>query len=76
MTDERDRLGVTLAERGIATGVHYRVTCPMSPAFGGCAGYPVAERRAERQLSLPIHPYMSAADVSRVIDEVGAFFDR
>jgi dTDP-4-amino-4,6-dideoxygalactose transaminase len=73
LTDERDELAGALAERGIATGVHYRMTCPMAPAFGGRAGYPVAERRAQRQLSLPVHPYMSAPDVSRVIDGIGAF---
>ncbi len=67
LVDDRDALAASLGERGVATGVHYRCTVPSTPAYGGMTGcFPNAERRAARQLSLPIHPYLSDADAAFV----------
>lgn len=71
LVDGRDQLATVLKAEGIPTGVHYRFPCPATPAFGARAGgFPVAEGRAARQLSLPIHPHLSAEDQQRVIDAV------
>jgi dTDP-4-amino-4,6-dideoxygalactose transaminase len=71
LVEDRDALAAALHERGVATGVHYRVTVPGTQAFGGLAGrFPHAERRASMQLSLPIHPYLSDVDARFVADLV------
>ncbi|MGO8904816.1 MAG: DegT/DnrJ/EryC1/StrS family aminotransferase [Solirubrobacteraceae bacterium] len=61
-----------LAERGVAVGRHYPFVCPDQPAvrgFGTTIGsLPVARRIAERELSLPIHPYLEDEHVELVID--------
>jgi dTDP-4-amino-4,6-dideoxygalactose transaminase len=67
LVDDRDRLADVLRAEGVATGVHYRSTVPSSPAFGARSGaFSNAEMRAARQLSLPMHPYLSDDDVLRV----------
>jgi dTDP-4-amino-4,6-dideoxygalactose transaminase len=67
LVDDRDAVAARLRELGIATGVHYRHPVPGTEAFGGHTGdFPVAEGRAARQLSLPIHPYMDAEQAERV----------
>jgi dTDP-4-amino-4,6-dideoxygalactose transaminase len=57
-----------LAERGIATGIHYPTPCHLSPAFTDYFDrpLPVAEAAAEEILSLPLSPHLSTADVDRV----------
>jgi dTDP-3-amino-3,4,6-trideoxy-alpha-D-glucose transaminase len=61
-----------LAAAGVAAGRHYPALCPDQPAAAGAgvtAGeLPVARRLAERELSLPVHPQLSDAEVTRVID--------
>lgn len=67
LVDDRDGLAEALKAEGVMTGVHYRRTVPSNSAFGSVTGaYPVAEERAARQLSLPIHPYVSDEDARRV----------
>ena len=55
----------------MSAGRHYPFLCPDQPAAAGigrAAGeLPVARRLAERELSLPIHPYLDDGDVERVI---------
>lgn len=67
LVDDRDALAETLRERGVPTGIHYRQALTRTGAFGaGADPCPVAERRADRQLSLPIHPHLSDDDVDLV----------
>jgi dTDP-4-amino-4,6-dideoxygalactose transaminase len=67
LLDDREAVAERLRAEGIPTGVHYRVALPCTPAFGERFGAcPVAEDRAQRQLSLPIHPHMSTEDAERV----------
>lgn len=61
-----------LAERGIGVGRHYPFVCPDQEAARGrgieLGELPVARRLAERELSLPIHPYLEDAEVTAVVD--------
>jgi dTDP-4-amino-4,6-dideoxygalactose transaminase len=71
LLENRDELAGRLAEHGISTGVHYRHAIPSTRAFAGSRdSCPSAESRARRQLSLPIHPYLSEGEIERVIDAV------
>jgi dTDP-4-amino-4,6-dideoxygalactose transaminase len=71
LTDERDALVERLHAVGIPTGVHYRQAMTMTAAFVDPeAECPVAEERARRQLSLPIHPHLSDEDVRLVVERV------
>jgi dTDP-4-amino-4,6-dideoxygalactose transaminase len=70
----RDALAAGLAEAGVGTAVHYGTAPPLNSAFRADGfrrgAFPVAERHATRALSLPMHPGLSDADVSRVIQAV------
>jgi dTDP-3-amino-3,4,6-trideoxy-alpha-D-glucose transaminase len=65
-------LGETLARRGVTAGRHYPRLCPDQPAVDGLGSstgsLPVARRLAERELSLPIHPYLRDEQVDHVIE--------
>ncbi|GAA0558281.1 DegT/DnrJ/EryC1/StrS family aminotransferase [Paractinoplanes ferrugineus] len=74
---DRARIQAELAKRGIQTGVHYPVPCHLQPPLRRYAGgpLPVCEQAAGEQLSLPLFPHMSRAQVDRVcevLDEVSA----
>jgi len=68
--EQRDRVRATLANAGIATGIHYAEPCHRQPAFSGFAGerFPVSEAAAGRILSLPMGPHMNTEKVQRVAD--------
>jgi dTDP-4-amino-4,6-dideoxygalactose transaminase len=70
--DDRDGCREELTRRGIETLVHYplppHLTPPFAQASREAGSFPVAERLAERELSLPMHPYLTAEDCDRVID--------
>ena len=67
----RDRL----AERGIATGVHYARAVPFQPImarFGHCEGtFPIAEEVAATTVSLPLFPELADDQRARVVAAVG-----
>ena len=68
----KDREGVrtTLAERGIATGVHYPIPLHLQPVntwMGlGEGAFPESERAAQEVLSLPLFPEMTEEQVDLV----------
>lgn len=67
--DGRDELRGHLAQRGIATQIHY-VPVPDQPWFRqayGDADVPRAREHGRRALSLPLFPAMSDADQDRVL---------
>jgi dTDP-4-amino-4,6-dideoxygalactose transaminase len=70
----RDALRERLAERGIETGLYYRVPLHRHPAFApwltGEERLPMSERIADEVLSLPLHAGLSDEDVERVIEAV------
>jgi dTDP-4-amino-4,6-dideoxygalactose transaminase len=55
----------------VKVGRHYPLLCHDAPACEGAGetvgDLPVARRLAERELSLPIHPYVDDAAVERVV---------
>ena len=62
-----------LREHQIVTGVHYPHLIPDQPAMQGqrfeiAGSLPVARRMASSEISLPIHPHLSAEDCARVIN--------
>ena len=78
-TDRREALRAHLAERGVATDVHYPVADIRQPAFGGRyagASLPVSEAACATAMSLPCFPGMPDENVETVIQAVGAFFSR
>jgi dTDP-4-amino-4,6-dideoxygalactose transaminase len=70
-TGEHAAIFEQLHQRGIAVGRHYPCVCPDQPAVRGLGvtigSLPVAHRLAERELSLPIHPYLEDREVEHVI---------
>ena len=68
--EDRDALRAGLAERGIASAVHYPVPVHRTDAYahlGWAEGsLPVAERLAGRICSLPIFPGMDSAQIAAV----------
>ncbi len=75
--EDRDALRQHLAERGVATGIHYPVPIHRTAAYAelgqGPGSLPVSEGLAERICSLPIFPGMSAAELEQVVGAVGTF---
>lgn len=73
-SSRREHLRARLNAQGIGASVHYPIACHRQPAFAGTdmPHLPVAERAAERVLSLPMHPHLTQADVRRVADALAA----
>ena len=59
----RDAVQAAMTERSIPTAVHYPRPLHLQPAFAdlghGPGSFPVAEKAAERVISLPMHPYLT-----------------
>jgi UDP-2-acetamido-2-deoxy-ribo-hexuluronate aminotransferase len=70
----RDALAAGLKAAGIPTAVHYPVPLHRQPAYADrvrAAGpLAVAERAAERVISLPMHPYLDRATQARIRDAI------
>lgn len=70
--DQRDRVAAALAERGVATAIHYPTPVHLTAAYadlGISAGaFPVAEKAAGQILSLPMFPHLSEQQQHTVAD--------
>ncbi|MBU0481706.1 MAG: DegT/DnrJ/EryC1/StrS family aminotransferase [Proteobacteria bacterium] len=70
----RDRVLARLAEKKIFCGIHYPVPIHLQQAYAGMgfgAGmYPVAEKYAGEQLSLPMFPELTEQQINYVTDEI------
>ena len=79
-TNDREGLMKHLKEAGIGTGIHYPVPLHLQRAYASlnyCAGdFPVAEAVSAEIVSLPMFPHLTAAQQSRVAQEVLAFSSR
>lgn len=68
----RDRLRASLAERGIATAIHYPLPVHEQPAYAArelaARPLPVTEHAARTIVSLPLHPALTDDDVDRVLE--------
>ena len=71
-TPQRDRMRSFLASRDIPILVHYPIPLHRQKAFAefNPAPCPTADLVCSQVLSLPIHPFLSAAEAERVIDAV------
>jgi dTDP-4-amino-4,6-dideoxygalactose transaminase len=73
-TSDRDRLSAALREQGIPTAVYYPVPLHRQSVYAGYprapGGLPVTEAKAERVISLPMHPYLSEADQDLVVGAI------
>jgi dTDP-4-amino-4,6-dideoxygalactose transaminase len=67
---DRDAFAAALAERGVATGVHYSPAVPEQPPFAELPGgpFPVASAWAAEELSLPMFDGLTRAEVEQVAD--------
>ena len=72
---KRDELSAHLKQAGIGTLIHYPVALSAQGAFAAFKPMecPVASAAAAELLSLPMHPRLVDADVTRVTREIGAF---
>ncbi|MBM3319428.1 MAG: DegT/DnrJ/EryC1/StrS family aminotransferase [Candidatus Eisenbacteria bacterium] len=70
LSEERDRLRERLAEKGIATGLHYPIPVHLLKAYrhlGHRPGsFPRAERVASQGLSLPMYAELTEAQIDEV----------
>ena len=78
-TSDPGALADALNARGIASGRHYPDAVHLTEAYRGLGyergAFPVAERHADRVLSLPIFPGMTIEAADAVVAAVSAFFD-
>lgn len=76
-SDRRDALQAALAGEGIRSVAYYRSPTHDQPAFRHAprvpGGLPGTEAFAARLLCLPLHPYMTEAEVDRVVAAVEGF---
>jgi dTDP-3-amino-3,4,6-trideoxy-alpha-D-glucose transaminase len=76
-SSRRETLRAHLAERGIATAVHYPFPIHRTEAYTDLAmpagSLPVAERLAEEICTLPLFPSMSDSDVRTIVEAVHEF---
>jgi len=68
--DGRECVANAMGQEGVPTSVHYPVPAHLQPAFHSLGvregSFPVAEKAAERVLSLPMHPYLKSEDQNRI----------
>ena len=66
---ERDRVQERLKVAGIPTAVHYPIPLNRQPAVADAdARLPVGDAVAARVMSLPMHPYLDAAEQATVVN--------
>jgi dTDP-4-amino-4,6-dideoxygalactose transaminase len=69
---DREELRRELADRGVATGVHYPTPVPFQPAYAHLGyrpgDFPVAEDLMNHCISLPLYPEMTDEQVDFVAD--------
>lgn len=69
--ENRDAVQAKLQEYGIPTAVHYPIPLNKQPAVADSSvSLPIGDAIAEKVMSLPFHPYMSEADVVKVVETV------
>ncbi|RMF64825.1 MAG: DegT/DnrJ/EryC1/StrS family aminotransferase [Calditrichaeota bacterium] len=77
---DRDAVRQKLNDAGIGAAVHYPRPLHLQPAYAflglGEGSFPVAERAAERVLSLPNFPEMTEAQLAYVVEHVRAIFGK
>ncbi|MBI3742494.1 MAG: DegT/DnrJ/EryC1/StrS family aminotransferase [Chloroflexi bacterium] len=76
-SNNRDALQKHLKARGIETGIHYPIPLHLQPVYenlGYARGdFPHAEQIAAEELSLPMYPELTNAQVEMIVDAVREF---
>jgi len=79
-SSERDALRSHLAEHNVQVQVHYPLPLHRQPCFSNLPHddtlYPTSLAFSGTVLSLPIHPFLSDAEVETVVDAIRQFYDR
>ncbi len=74
LTPQREELMENLNARGIQTGIHYPIPVHLQPAYADleykAGDFPVTERIASEELSLPMFPEMTEAQLGEVSEAV------
>ena len=78
--DDREVVESSLHGAGIPSAVHYPTPLHLQPVYADVAqqmgwnrgSFPIAERAAERVLSLPMHPYLTLPEIERIAEAVKA----
>ena len=78
--EQRDAVIAKLTAAGIPTAVHYPLPLHLQPLFadrglGTRGSFPIAERSAERVMSLPMHPFLTDAELDTIVGAVVAAVD-
>jgi dTDP-4-amino-4,6-dideoxygalactose transaminase len=73
-TSRRDDLSKHLKERGISTGIHYRVPVHNMPYVEWDKPLPETEKLVDEILSIPMHPLLSDDEISNILEGVRSFF--
>ncbi|MCB1149148.1 MAG: DegT/DnrJ/EryC1/StrS family aminotransferase, partial [Chlamydiia bacterium] len=72
--EERDKVAAALKEAGIPYGVYYDKVAYEQPAYQYLgvkkSACPVSERLGSEVISLPMHPWLQAADQERIADVI------
>ena len=78
--NQREELRAWLTEREVETKIHYPVPLHLQPGFKALGyhegDFPIAESQARHILSLPIHQYLTEAQIGFVADSVRRFYKR
>jgi UDP-2-acetamido-2-deoxy-ribo-hexuluronate aminotransferase len=78
--DDRDGLAAFAKTRGVPTAVYYPIPIHKQDVYSkfplGPGGLPVSEAKAERVISLPMHPYLDETTQDRIIEVVREFAGR
>lgn len=71
-SQHRDHIRQRLRAESIATAIHYPIACHRQPALSSlnAPSLPIAERAADRVLSLPMAPHLTQAEVVRVAEAI------
>lgn len=76
--DRRDELAAFLAEKGIATAIHYPTPLPFIPCYAGLGHreeeFPVAYQASKRILSLPMYAELSEEQIKFVAQSIKEFY--
>jgi dTDP-4-amino-4,6-dideoxygalactose transaminase len=76
-SDRRDALLEHLHARGVGASVHYPLPLHLQPAYAhlGIAkgAFPVAEDWADQELSLPMYPELTEAQIEEIVQAVASF---
>jgi dTDP-4-amino-4,6-dideoxygalactose transaminase len=75
----RDALIQALGEKGISCGMHYPIPVHLQEAYSDLGlkkgSFPVAERCAEQQLSLPMFAELTDEQIDAVVEAIREFVE-